>query len=142
VFFGSLFQAVNKSGLILKRALINVFANGVLTVLFVWWLGAWGAAVGTVGALLTFAYPYCIWYAKREYEVNVSGLFSLRKLRGVALIALAAAVGTWTIVRICDWDSPLVVLIISSLCFGCFYFSAGKVFGVVSITALIRSFKN
>jgi len=133
VFFGALFQAVNKSGLILKRALLNVLANGVLTLICVWSLGPWGAAVGTVLAIILFAYPYCICHAKQQMEVRVIELFNTRKLISIALVASVSSAVTWAgVVLLPDWSSSLILLVAGCV-YGIVYMGLGKLSGVINI---------
>ena len=138
VFFGSLFQAVNKSGLILKRALLNVVANGVFTVLFVWLWGAWGAALGTVTAIVVFAYPYCIWFAKKHFEVRASALFSLRDLSLIGLVAILAGLGTWLVVIPFGAWPVWGVLAWGGTVYSLLYLGLGRCFGVVKVNDIIK----
>jgi len=138
VFFGSLFQAVNKSGLILKRALLNVLANGVFTVLFVWLWGAWGAALGTVTAIVVFAYPYCIWFAKKQFEVRASALFSLRDLSLIGLVSILAGLGTWLIVMLFGAWPVWGILAWGGAVYSILYMGLGRCFGVVKVNDIMK----
>lgn len=141
MFFGVLFQAINKSGLILRRALINVLVNGVLTIFFVWLLGAWGAAVGTVVAILSFVYPYCIWHAKRNFDSKISELFASRRLFEIAVCAVVSA---FPVVLILQWmnDAHIVwVLCISGVVYSVGYLICGQVSGFVRLADMLQALK-
>lgn len=137
IFFGSLFQAVNKSGLILKRALINVVVNGILTILFVWLWGAWGAALGTAMAIIIFVYPYCIWYAKQLFNVRVRELFKLQELVGIAKISIIAALGAWLAIQQIQSLPVWLLLAASGAVYGLIYFGLGKWWGVLRVNEII-----
>jgi O-antigen/teichoic acid export membrane protein len=141
VFFGTLFQAMNKSGLILKASLLFMVANGLFTVGCVWWLGAWGAAVGTILAILLFAYPYHIWHAKRQFNVNVADLFSARNLIFLALIAVVSSFVTWAVLNQLENMTPLLILILSGCVYGSVYLLMGRLCGVVDIKGVLYSLK-
>jgi len=142
MFFGVLFQAVNRSALVLKRALINIVVNGVLTLGCVWLFGAWGAAVGTVLAILTFVYPYCIWHAKQQFNVRIVDLFYMRKLSSIAFVAAVASAVTWVIVSQLGSWVPISILILGGSAYGVVYLVVGRLCGVVNMRDVLAVIKS
>ena len=137
MFFGVLFQAVNRSSLVLQRALINVIVNGVLTIIFIWLFGAWGAAVGTVTAIILFVYPYCIWHARRELKVRTADLFSMRGLGQVFVCAALAAVPVIIILRSMGELSAVWSLCLSAIVYGLGYILVGQISGFVKLSNIM-----
>jgi O-antigen/teichoic acid export membrane protein len=141
MFFGVLFQAVNQSIIVLKRALMNVVVNGVLTIAFVSMFGAWGAALGTVVAILLFVYPYCIWHAKSNFKVRVSDLFARKRL---LQIAICSAISVIPVLLIVWWTTAFHVvwiLCLSGTVYGIAYIIVGQLTGFVRIKDILSSFR-
>ena len=64
VIFGSLLMAMGKTKIILIRSVIEIATNAVLSVIFVSFLGPWGAVVATVITIYTWNIIYLIMLSK------------------------------------------------------------------------------
>lgn len=142
VFFGTLLQATNKSGLILKASLLFMVANGVFSLGCVWWLGAWGAAVGTIAALVIVTQPYYIWHIKQQFDVRVVELFSMRKLGSIALVVAISSIVTWVVINQFEYWMPISILILAGCVYGVVYMFMGRLCGVVNIKRLLELLKD
>ena len=99
-FFGPLFQAANRSDLVLKRSIIGLVGNIFLTVIGVWLFGPIGAAIGTVLSILLFAYSFCLVASARLYKTTILGLLPWQDLLRlfvpvVLIVAVLAKISTY-----------------------------------------------
>ena len=117
-------------------------ANGVFSLGCVWWLGAWGAAVGTIAALVIVTQPYYIWHIKQQFDVRVVELFSMRKLGSIALVVAISSIVTWVVINQFEYWMPISILILAGCVYGVVYMFMGRLCGVVNIKRLLELLKD
>ena len=90
VFFTAIFQAANRSDLILKRAVGTLILNTAVSYPMILFFGVEGAAWGTVIVFWIYVYPYCTVCGSRFLDTRWFGLMPYRHL-GLVMLAIVLA---------------------------------------------------
>jgi O-antigen/teichoic acid export membrane protein len=91
VFFGTIYQAADRSDLILKRAVGTLVLNAIVSYLCILSFGFNGAAVGTVIVFWLYVIPFCIVSIAHILKVGFLDVLPFRKLGAILSATVAAA---------------------------------------------------
>ncbi len=113
--FGAIFQAANRTDLILKRSIGTLLLNLLLSYPLILFFGINGAAIGTVLVFWLYVIPYCTKFVSRVLGVRLVHTFPLKVLSVIALstiLAMAVTVVALTVLRPESSTSKIVALTI------------------------------
>lgn len=108
VIFGAVFQAAGRTDIILKRAVIALGANLLLSLLFASLFGYELVALATVLVVYLAAVPYSLWMVGKVMGTKVRDVFPWTQVVKLILVStigalLAILVGNWI-----PWDITIV----------------------------------
>lgn len=92
VVFGSLLMALGKSGFILIRSIVGLLCNAVLSTLFVWSFGPWGAVVATVLTIYIWAVPANLYVLSQELNNRWYDILPFREIGRICLAMIPLGV--------------------------------------------------
>src|SRR5690606_14398014 len=107
----SVYMAAGKGGFILKRALLMLGVNLILSIWLVRQIGYLGAAVATVALVYLIAIPYNTVYVRRLMDVKARDLLPLGLLGKIMAISATGAVAAWCTKQLLVLNTPLEFLI-------------------------------
>jgi len=123
-FYGPALMALGQTTTVLVRSILDLCVNLVLSVLLVRQWGAIGAAIATVSMLYLWCIPANLYCVAKGYRTHFWRPLPLRRMAGVFLAALVAAVACRTVLAYASFPSAWRVLIGLPL-FGSLYVGVG-----------------
>lgn len=137
--FGAIFMASGNNRLILYRVLVGLILNFALTVGLIYWVGAFGAAIGTVVVMYFWSIPQCLFYICRILAVGYRAVFPWRMLLRLGLISgCASAVFTARFWISC---ADLTATIVFGALFGLAILGLYALYGILSARAALNAVK-
>jgi O-antigen/teichoic acid export membrane protein len=88
VVFGSAYVAAGQSKLILKRAVIEMFLNVILSLILFKIIGVWGVAISSILVVYFWSVPYNLIKLSSIYNVKYTEMFEYAKLLKIMMISL------------------------------------------------------
>jgi O-antigen/teichoic acid export membrane protein len=88
VVFGSAFIAAGQSRLILKRSVLEMILNVILSLILFKIIGVWGVAISSILVVYLWSVPYNIKMISEIYNVKISQMFEYKKLFKIMMISI------------------------------------------------------
>jgi O-antigen/teichoic acid export membrane protein len=126
-FYGPALMALGQTTLVLVRSILDLCIDAVLSVLLVRYMGALGAAVATVAMLYLWCVPFNLVCIAKGYRTRFLRPLPWRRMAGVFLAALAAAVASGTVLAL-GAVPPALRVLLGFLLFATLYTGVGYVF--------------
>ncbi|MDE0595074.1 MAG: oligosaccharide flippase family protein [Roseibacillus sp.] len=108
VIFGAVFQAAGRTDLLLKRAIIALVANVLLSVIFARLFGYVYIATATVAAIYFAVLPYCLWKVSEIFQTRVKRVFPWGQVLKLLLLTGIALLIALVVTFFCPWDVAIV----------------------------------
>jgi len=103
-YYGAAFVALGKTKAILLRSIIDLLLTGILCYLFVYWLGAYGAAIGLVLTLFLWSVPYNLYSLSRSFSCSPLYILPFTQVGKILLISIIAGLAS-AIVFLFNWPA-------------------------------------
>ena len=108
VIFGAVFQAAGRTDLLLKRAIIALVANVVLSVIFARLFGYVYIATATVAAIYFAVLPYSLWKVSEIFQTRVTRVFPWGLVMKLLLLTGIGLLIALVVNFLCPWDIAIV----------------------------------
>ncbi|WP_162425984.1 lipopolysaccharide biosynthesis protein [Pontibacter pudoricolor] len=135
IFYGQALIALGKSKIILKRGVIELIINLILSLILFKIIGFNGVAIATVITILIWTVPFNLYEIKRGFGVKILEIIPLKKIGNTMLISGIIYIPTTLLIN--ELVTSLLLGFIIKLIIGCgLYILVLKKFNLINYTAL------
>ena len=128
IFFGLLFRGAGLPGLVVRRAILGLIINVLITYPFIKWFGTNGAALATILSFWVFVIPFSTALCVRVAATTLKEVFPWRYMGGLMALGLLACGMTFLFELVLTNWPPILELALRVLVFSVIFIGGLSIF--------------
>jgi O-antigen/teichoic acid export membrane protein len=132
--YGNILIALGKSKVLMKRSVIELIINLILSILLFKFIGYLGVALGTVISVLFWTVPFNLLLISKGFDTKLKLIIPLHKLGFITISSLFSIIITFLLDYLVNFQlvNKIIFFIITLVIYGLFYFTFIYYFKIIS----------